>query len=178
MIVLPIPFGADEALENIWQLFQGHPFAVPGVCDRPHHAECAVADGAVRLEVCWGGRVGGGGGVVAPTWGGRLPACNIFQQLWSSQKSQQQRINSVLYNTQCCGSEMFIPDPNFLHPGSATKNLTPKKVTKHSEIWSGFLIRDPEPDLLPISDPGSGSATLSVQILNDSRTFCLSFPII
>jgi hypothetical protein len=89
-----------------------------------------------------------------------------------------------LYNTQCCGSEMFIPDPNFLHPGSATKNLTPKKVTKHSEIWSGCLIPDPDPDFLPVpdpgikkaSDPGSGSATLSTQILNDSITFRLSFP--
>ncbi len=39
---------------------------------------------------------------------------------------------------QCCGSEMFIPiplffipDPNFFHPGSASKNfLTQKMVSK------------------------------------------------
>jgi hypothetical protein len=34
---------------------------------------------------------------------------------------------------QCCGSGMFIPDPNFFHPGSALKNisiLTQKVVSK------------------------------------------------
>jgi hypothetical protein len=48
---------------------------------------------------------------------------------------------------QCCGSGMFIPDPNFFHPGSdpiqdpgsASKNLsilTKKMVsTLSSEIW-------------------------------------------
>jgi hypothetical protein len=25
---------------------------------------------------------------------------------------------------QCCGSGMFIPDPNFFHPGSESKNLS------------------------------------------------------
>jgi hypothetical protein len=36
----------------------------------------------------------------------------------------------MLRKFQCCGSGMFIPDPNFFHPGSASKNLsilTPKK---------------------------------------------------
>jgi hypothetical protein len=27
-------------------------------------------------------------------------------------------------SNQCCGSGMFIPDPNFFHPGSASKNLS------------------------------------------------------
>ncbi len=27
------------------------------------------------------------------------------------------------YKAQCCGSGRFIPDPNFFHPGSASKNL-------------------------------------------------------
>ena len=48
----------------------------------------------------------------------------------------------------------FTPDP-----GSASKNLsilTQKivLVSKHSEIWSGFFIPDPDPDFLPIPDPG------------------------
>ncbi len=42
--------------------------------------------------------------------------------------------------------------PNFLHPGSASKNLSilnQKIVSKLLEIWSGLFITDP--------DPGSGS---------------------
>jgi hypothetical protein len=32
------------------------------------------------------------------------------------------------YPTQCCGSGMFIPDPNFFHPGSELKDIVqPKK---------------------------------------------------
>ncbi len=73
----------------------------------------------------------------------------------------------------CCRSWMFVPNPNFFHPGSASKNLsilTQKIVSKLSEIWSGLFIPDPDPAFLPIpypgyrvkkaSDPGSGSATL------------------
>ncbi len=51
-----------------------------------------------------------------------------------------------------------IPDPNFFHPGSASKNvsiLTPKIFSKLSEIWSWLFIPDPDPDFLPIPDPGS-----------------------
>ncbi len=33
--------------------------------------------------------------------------------------------------------------------------LTHKIVSKLSEIWSGFFIPDPDPDFLPIPDPGS-----------------------
>ncbi len=43
-----------------------------------------------------------------------------------------------------------IPDPNFFHPGSASKNLgvlAEKMVSKLKEIWSGLFI----------SDLGSGS---------------------
>ncbi len=38
-----------------------------------------------------------------------------------------------------------IPDPNFFHPGSASKNLsilTQKIVSKLSEIWSGLYFHD------------------------------------
>jgi hypothetical protein len=61
-----------------------------------------------------------------------------------------------------------IPDPYFFHPGSASKNLSiliQKTVSKLSEVWFGLFIPDPDPDFLPIPDPGSrgqkgtGSAT-------------------
>jgi hypothetical protein len=65
------------------------------------------------------------------------------------------------YKAQCCGSGRFIPDPNFFHPGSTSKNLS---------ILTQKLFSDPDPDFLPIPDPGSsvkkaldpgsGSATL------------------
>ncbi len=58
----------------------------------------------------------------------------------------------------------FIPDPNCLHPGSSSKNLsilTPKKTkkwflnsTKYDPGWSS-RISDPDADFLPIPDPGS-----------------------
>ncbi len=41
-----------------------------------------------------------------------------------------------------------FPDPNFFHPGS-------RDVSKLSEIWSWLFIPDPDPDFLPIPDPGS-----------------------
>ncbi len=78
---------------------------------------------------------------------------------------------------------MFIPDPNFFHPGSRVKKVPGSRdririsikelsiwpqdiVSKLSEIWSGKFIPDPDLDLLPIQelgvkkspDPGSGSA--------------------
>jgi hypothetical protein len=54
---------------------------------------------------------------------------------------------------QCCGSgsEYFpsqIPDLNFFHPGSASKNLSvliQKLFFKLSEIRSGLFIPDPGP---------------------------------
>ncbi len=45
-----------------------------------------------------------------------------------------------------------IPDPNFFHPWSRIRLKefkyfnTKKPVSKHSEIWSGFFIPDPDPD--------------------------------
>jgi hypothetical protein len=91
----------------------------------------------------------------------------------------------LLPYSQCCGSGMFIPDPNFFHHGSrvkklpdpgsasASKNLsilTQNIVSKLSEILSGMFVPDPDFDFLPIpdpvvkkaSDPGSGSATLLI----------------
>jgi hypothetical protein len=93
---------------------------------------------------------------------------------------------------QCSGSGMFIPDPNFVHPGSRVKTqkdsssriririkklsiLNPKIVAKLSEIWFEMFILDPDLDfdVLPIRDtgvkkapdPGSGSATLGGRII-------------
>jgi hypothetical protein len=66
-----------------------------------------------------------------------------------------------------------IPDPNFLNPGSASKNLsilTYKLVSKLLEICFGLFIPDPDltfypsripdPGVKKAPDPGSGSATL------------------
>jgi hypothetical protein len=58
----------------------------------------------------------------------------------------------------CCGYGIVIPDPNFFHPGSASKNvsiLSQKMVSKLSEISSGFFLPDLDPDFLPVPDPGS-----------------------
>jgi hypothetical protein len=73
-------------------------------------------------------------------------------------------------NSLCCGSGIFIPDPNSFHPGSALKNLSifsQKMVSKLSEISFGLFIPDSDPDSLPVPDPrvkkapdpGSGFAT-------------------
>ncbi len=59
---------------------------------------------------------------------------------------------------------MFIPDPNFFHPGSkfflsrvrtkVFKYFNPKIVSKLSKIWSWLFIPDPDPYFFPIPDPG------------------------
>ncbi len=55
-------------------------------------------------------------------------------------------------------SGMFIPDPNFFHPGTeffpSRIILTKKIVSNLSEVWFGLFIPDPDPDFLPIPDPG------------------------
>jgi hypothetical protein len=54
-----------------------------------------------------------------------------------------------------------IPDPNCLHPGSASKNLsilTPKKWFLSSRKYDpgcSSRIPDPDADFLPIPDPGT-----------------------
>jgi hypothetical protein len=76
-----------------------------------------------------------------------------------------------IWNTgswQCCGSEMFIPDPgsnffsfripdpNFfsLDPGSASKNLSSSRI----RILTFYLSRILDPGVKQAPDPGSGSA--------------------
>ncbi len=69
-------------------------------------------------------------------------------------------VNSSIYIIQCIPvlriQIFFHPDPNFFHPGSASKKkniLTQRIVSKLSEIWSGLFIPDPDPDFF--THPGS-----------------------
>ncbi len=80
------------------------------------------------------------------------------------------------WHRQCCGSGMFIPDPNFSYPGSASKNLsilTPKKwflssrkydpgCSSRIRILIFYPSRMPDPGVkkAPDPDPKSRSATL------------------
>ncbi len=85
---------------------------------------------------------------------------------WSQKTHNGEFINFnfSLALKQWCGSGMFIPDLNFFHPCSRIPDphqriLTPKIVSKLSEIWSRLFILDPDPDILPIPDPGSRGQT-------------------
>ncbi len=92
---------------------------------------------------------------------------------------------------QCCRSGMFIPDtnffhsgsririfpsriqyPNFFHPGSASKNLS-ILTQKNCFLALRNMVRvvhpHPDPDFLPSTDPGSGSATLQRSVSQISR---------
>ncbi len=54
---------------------------------------------------------------------------------------------------------MFIPDPNFFHPGSASKCLsilTQNIASKLSELWSWLFIPDPYHESWYFTHPGSG----------------------
>jgi hypothetical protein len=89
---------------------------------------------------------------------------------------------------QCCGSGMFIPDPNFFHPASRIrikefKHFNPKKLFLRSRkydpgCWSRSRIWDSDPDFLPIPDPGfpgqkgTGSATLNFCEKTLRASFC------
>ncbi len=98
--------------------------------------------------------------------------CTVSKNFSSTQWGGAHRKKSTNYrrenNEQCCGSEMFIPDPDFHpDPGSRVKKapdpgsgsgqprisvyLTQKIVIKLSEI-SGMLIRISEP-IFFITDP-------------------------
>jgi hypothetical protein len=102
----------------------------------------------------------------------------------------QYLLNTVECDNQCCGSGMFIPDPNFFHPGSRIrmfsipdpgsririkefKYFCPKKWFISSWKYdSGYSSRiqipdpdhdflsNPDPGVKKLPDPGSGSATL------------------
>jgi hypothetical protein len=72
-----------------------------------------------------------------------------------------------------------MPDPTFFHPGSEffhpgcrirIKNLSilTQKLFLSSRIYDpggSSRITDPDPYFLPITDPGSGSATLYVPVI-------------
>jgi hypothetical protein len=89
----------------------------------------------------------------------------------------RQRDIKIFFLEQCCGSGMFIADPgteffhpesrirdpNFFHPGSwirlkELKYFNPKKWFLSTQKYDpGFSsrIRIPDPDFLPIPNPGS-----------------------
>jgi hypothetical protein len=52
---------------------------------------------------------------------------------------------------------MFFPDPNFFHPGSASKYLSLRKWLLSSRKYDVRVVHpvdpDPDPDFLPILDP-------------------------
>jgi hypothetical protein len=60
---------------------------------------------------------------------------------------------------QCCGSWMFIPDPNFFNHGSLIRIKEFKYLTQKWFLNSRTMIRvfipNPDPDILPIPDPGA-----------------------
>ncbi len=63
----------------------------------------------------------------------------------------------------------------FQDPGSASKNfiiLTPKIISKLSEIWSGLFLPNPDPDFLAIPDTwsrGQKSTRSRIRIRNTGR---------
>ncbi len=82
---------------------------------------------------------------------------------------------------------LSIPDSGseFFYPGSASKNLsilTQEIVSQRSEIWSRPFIPDPDPDFLPIPDPGSRGQKGYGSRLRIRKTgrisFCLSVMVI
>ncbi len=94
---------------------------------------------------------------------------------WPSSSFLHRKIGHVEGpGNQCCGSGMFIPDPgsdffpsrimdpNFFHPGSRIriKVCKFKKMVLSSRKYdpgcsSRIRMTDPDPDFLPIPDPGS-----------------------
>jgi methionine aminopeptidase len=81
-------------------------------------------------------------------------------QTWPDNWTSVTQVSVLHTRNHCCGSGLLIPDPNFSHTGSASKNLsilTQKMVSKLSEICSELFIPDPD-----FFHPGSASKNLSV----------------
>jgi cohesin complex subunit SCC1 len=105
------------------------------------------------------------------------PLFKHYQRNLTAKPAEDENVSAFSSTVRGGGGDFFpfrIPDPNCLHPGSASKNLsilTPKKPPKKTKKW--FLSSrkyDPDADFLPslipdpaikrAPDPGSGSATL------------------
>jgi hypothetical protein len=84
---------------------------------------------------------------------------------------------------QCCGSGMFIPDPNVFNPGSrakkfsdpgsasAAKNL--RVLTESSRKSDpGWFIPDPDLDFLPLPIPGSRGQKGTLSRIRVRNTDC------
>jgi hypothetical protein len=76
-----------------------------------------------------------------------------------------------------------IPDPNYLHPGSSSKNLsflTPKNKKKwfispkKYDPGCSSRIPDPDADFLPIPDPGSRGQKRTQSRIRIRNTVCIS----
>ncbi len=91
--------------------------------------------------------------------------CELWAVFWISNPHWFQLGSGSCVFKQCCGSGMFIPDPNCLHPGSRIrieefKYFNPKKWFLSSRKYDpgcSSRIPDPDADVLPTPDPGSGS---------------------
>ncbi len=104
-------------------------------------------------------------------------------------------VSKSLTSFKCCGSGMFIPDPNFSHldrgsrvekipdPGSRSVPrefivvtefflLSFRKYDPGCSFWIRILIlypsRIPDPGVKKAPDPGSGSATLLLLLLSST----------
>jgi hypothetical protein len=89
---------------------------------------------------------------------------DLFEQSMTEDFFQGQSNNSFY---QCCGAGMFIPDPNFSHPGSASKNLSilfPSSRKYDPGCSSRILIfypsRIPDPGVKKPPDPDSQHCVL------------------
>ncbi len=79
---------------------------------------------------------------------------SLHFEVWRMSLKPVLRIRDVYPGSDILHPGSWIPDPNFLHSGSASKNLsilTQKNFLKLSEIWFRLFIPDPYPDLSPIA---------------------------
>jgi hypothetical protein len=92
---------------------------------------------------------------------------------WRSLHPSKENIQHSVADPGCLTRIRIFSIPD---TGSAAKNLsilTPKIVSKLSEIRSGLFTPDPDPDFLPIPDPGVKKAPDSA--LQQMKFFSLFF---
>ena len=62
---------ADQALENVGELFEGYSLTVTRVGDRPDHSKSSIANGPVRQIVC---------SIASRSWKEKQSQINTFSQ--------------------------------------------------------------------------------------------------
>ncbi len=124
-----------------------------------------------------------------------------YRSPWSPSRRSQKKCNGFFsiskFSYQCCGSGIFIPDPNIFHPGSRVKKksrilirikefkyfnprnlsiLTQNIVSKISEIWYKILSRIRDLDFYPsrIRDPGATRHRIRIRSTDLHFVFDLS----